>query len=234
MGQAQTIAVIPARGDSKGIVGKNIALLDGKPLLYWTCKAASECPLIDKTYVSTDDVDIANVVMELSLPKVTVFHRTPETATDEASSELPLIEVAKKFKCDYIALIQATSPLLTAGDLRHGFEKLVCYDSVISVVEFKRFVWRKTKDGVMPFNYDPQKRPRRQDMHETYVENGAFYITSRKALLESGCRINGTVGTVVMDPASYYEIDEQRDFEIVATLKKELHHGRQTSLSSHQ
>lgn len=220
----KTVAFIPVRGGSKSIPGKNIKPLAGKPLVYWTAKAASDCSEIDQVYVATDDELIASTVLNLGLPKVQVIGRSAETATDTASTESALIEFAAKYECDRIVLIQATSPLLTSADLDAAighFERIGC-DTLLSTVEQKRFIWAEATTGeATPINYDPMKRPRRQDFEGYLVENGAFYIMRRTGLLSSGNRLHGKIATWRMAPSTFVEIDEPLDWELVeAELKK--------------
>ncbi|HPO13794.1 MAG TPA: NTP transferase domain-containing protein [Candidatus Hydrogenedentes bacterium] len=215
------IAVVPARGGSKGIPGKNIKPLCGRPMLYWVCRAANACPHIDAVYVSTDDDTIADTVRRLGLPKVHPIPRAPETATDQASTESVLLDFAQRVDFNHLVLLQATSPLLTSEDLKRGCEKILSgdCDSVLSVVRQTRFRWTMQEDSLaIPENYDPQFRPRRQNFAGFLVENGAFYITSRAGLLTSQCRLNGRIGTVEMPEDSYFELDDLTDWIIVENL----------------
>lgn len=215
------VALIPARGGSKSIPRKNIRPLAGKPLLYWTCKAASDVPAIESVYVATDDEEIAGVVRDLGLPRVTPIGRGPETATDSASTESVLLDFARRVDFENLILIQATSPLLRSSDLQRAielFESGSC-DSVLSVVRQKRFLW-SGKPGalVAPVNYDPARRPRRQDFDGFLVENGAFYLTAHARLLATGCRLSGRTAAVEMDEQSYLELDEPEDWLLVEQL----------------
>lgn len=203
-------------------------MICGKPLVYWVLKAAEDCNKIDKIYVSTDSEDIKNVVNEFDFSNVNVISRSPMTATDNASTESAMLEFAENYSFDNIALIQATSPLLMSQDLENGFRvfEKKGVDSVLSVVKQKRFIWDVKENGLAyPQNYDFYRRPRRQDFEGNYyVENGAFYITSKKNLVESRNRISGNIGAVEMCEESLYEIDEPSDWIIVEELlrKKEI------------
>ena len=214
-------AFIPVRGGSKSIPLKNIKIINGKPLIYWTAKAASECKYIDKVYVATDSDDIRRVVEEFWLPKVEVIDRDPSTATDTASTESAMVDFTNRYEYDNIALVQATSPLLTAEDLDRGFElfELPDTDSVLSAVLQKRFNWSVDEEGhATPINYDYMARPRRQDFDGYYTENGAFYITSRKLFIENGNRLGGRIRICPMDEDTFLEIDEPSDFEMIGML----------------
>ena len=211
------VAFIPVRGGSKSIPLKNIKEIAGKPLVYWTAKAANDCRLINKVYVATDSDIIKDVVEKFELEKVEVIDRSVATATDTASTESAMLEFANHYDFENIVLVQATSPLLTAQDLDKGFKLygMEETDSVLSVVRQKRFQWKTDKDGyAAPTNYDYKDRPRRQDFEGYLVENGAFYITSRQALLKTQNRLSGNIRACEMDECTYFEIDEPSDWEI--------------------
>ena len=214
---SSNVAFIPVRGGSKSIPFKNIKKINGQPLVYWTIKAAAESNSINTIYVSTDSQLIRDVVESFGFENVVVISRSPETASDTASTESAMLEFANQYDFENIVLIQATSPLLTAIDLDKGFSiysdpKI---DSVLSVVRQKRFIWKETDDSAIAENYNPLNRPRRQEYEGYLVENGAFYITSRDALLETGCRISGTIRTYEMSEDTYFEIDEPSDWVII-------------------
>lgn len=221
------VAFIPVRGGSKSIPLKNIKLLNGKPLVYWTVAAACDCDYIDRVYVATDSDEIKKAVSVFAredkerFKKVYVIGRSDESASDTASTESAMLEFAKTHEFDSIVLIQATSPMLTGADLDNGFTVYEGNDtdSVLSVVPQKRFMWQIDDEGIAaPSNYDVYNRPRRQEFEEYYVENGAFYITSRKLLLESNNRVSGKIRVALMSEESYYEIDEPEDFAVVEAL----------------
>lgn len=223
------VAFIPVRGGSKSIPLKNIKKMSGKPLVYWTAAAACECADIDAVYVATDSVEIRSAVEAFHLPKLKVVGRSRESATDTASTESAMLEFAGREQFDNIVLIQATSPLLRAEDLKRGFDVFgePDTDSVLSVVRQKRFQWAKDENNnACPVNYDVYNRPRRQDFEGYFVENGAFYITSRERLIQSGNRISGRIKMVEMDEETFIEIDEPGDWEIVEGLMKKRRKGR--------
>ena len=214
------VAFIPVRGGSKSIPLKNIKEIAGRPLVYWVVKAACECKYLDKVYVATDHDGIKETVLSFGFPQLQVIDRSAETASDHASTESAMLEFAQKVAFDHIVLIQATSPLLRSVDLDRGFEAydMPDTDSVLSVVRQKRFFW-EDKDGyAVPTNYDVFHRPMRQDFDGCLVENGAFYITSKKALLETKNRISGKIRYVEMPENTYYEIDEPSDWEIIEAM----------------
>lgn len=222
------VAFIPVRGGSKSIPLKNIKPICGKPLVYWTVKAACECRYIDKVYVSTDSEVIRNAVQRFAgeiagADKIEVIGRSPETATDGASTESAMLEFAEHYIFNNIILVQATSPMLTAGDLNGGYELYATdnTDSVLSVVKQYRFLWKQDKEeNAVPMNYEVFHRPRRQEFDGYLMENGAFYICSRENLLKTGNRLSGNIKAYEMDADTAFEIDEPSDWIIIEALMK--------------
>lgn len=217
------VAFIPVRGGSKSIPLKNIRPMCGKPLVYWTVKAACDCEKIDKVYVATDSEKIKETVEAFGLEKVEVIGRSAQSASDTASTESAMLEFAEKREFTNIVLIQATSPMLTGKDLDKGFALFAepDADSVLSVVRQKRFHWAADENGfVEPTNYDVFHRPRRQEFEGYLVENGAFYITRRKDLLRTKNRVSGRMKAVEMNEDTFFEIDEPSDWLIIEALMK--------------
>lgn len=224
------VAFIPVRGGSKSIPLKNIRPICGKPLVYWTIRAACGCRSIDRVYIATDSERIRETVesfrngKEAALfSKAEVIGRSAESASDTASTESAMLEFADAYEFDNIALIQATSPLLEAEDLDRGFDAFETEgtDSVLSVVRQKRFHWENDGNGFAhPTNYDVFRRPRRQEFEGYLVENGAFYICSRTDLLRTRNRVSGNIRAVEMKEDSFFEIDEPSDWVIIEALMK--------------
>ncbi|MFQ7871881.1 MAG: cytidylyltransferase domain-containing protein [Coprococcus phoceensis] len=224
------VAFIPVRGGSKSIPLKNIKPISGKPLVYWTVKAACGCKYIDKVFIATDSDKIKETVegfkegSEAELfKKAEVIGRSAESASDTASTEFTMLEFADKVEFDNIVLVQATSPLLVSSDLDRGFEAFgeENVDSVLSVVRQKRFHWGNDENGFAhPTNYDVFHRPRRQEFDGYLVENGAFYISSKEDLLKSKNRVSGNIKAVEMNEDTFFEIDEPSDWVIIEALMK--------------
>ena len=219
--QRQVVAFIPLRGGSKTIPLKNIKEIAGRPLAYWALDAACGCDLINKVYVSTDSERIKNIIEDYGSEKVEVIRRSKETATDLATTESAMLEFAGKIDFSDMVLVQATSPLIESVHLEEGINKYfdTHAESLVSVVRQKRFIWKKREDdSIKPLNYDLLKRPRRQDWSGYLVENGAFYITSKKGLLKSSSRISGRTVCYEMPGETYVELDEPSDWQIAETL----------------
>jgi YrbI family 3-deoxy-D-manno-octulosonate 8-phosphate phosphatase len=210
------IALVPLRGGSKSIPLKNIKLIAGKPLCSWVLEAACSSKLIDEVFVSTDSEKIISTVSSLSLP-VKILKRDAVLATDTASTESVMLDFMERIDFNILVTIQATSPLMTTKDLDSGIKYFLDnnYDSLLSGVRVKRFFW---SDDNKPINYDPKKRPRRQDFKGWIVENGAFYITKKDILKKQKCRLGGRTGIYEMPSETAYEIDEPGDWNIVENI----------------
>ncbi len=210
------IAVMPLRGGSKSIPGKNIKSLAGKPLCAWSLEAAFASGIFDRLIVSTDSKEIANVVRSLGIP-LDVIMRPTEFATDTATTESVMMHAASQLTFDVMATIQATSPLTRAEDFVAAYEifKREAADSLLTCVRTKRFFW--SNEGV-PMNYDPLKRPMRQQFQGTLMENGAFYFTKRQILEKYKCRLGGKISIYEFPEDMAIEIDEPADWEHVERI----------------
>ena len=221
------LAFIPVRGGSKSIPLKNIKLLNGKPLVYWTAKAAQESKYIDKVIIATDSEEIKNTVLSFGFNKLEIFNRSAENAQDTSSTESVMLEYIEKSKLepkDKFILIQATSPLLKSEYIDGMYDTLEKSDadSIFSAVREKQFHWIETPDGVKPINYDYKNRPRRQDFQGILAENGACYINSVENILKDKCRLSGKIIAYEMPAETAYEIDEESDWLIVEELMKKV------------
>lgn len=223
------IVFIPVRGGSKSIPLKNIKLLNGKPLVYWTASAAQNSKYVDKIVIATDSDEIKNVVLNFGFSKLEVYDRNSENAQDTSSTESVILEYILKSNLrpdDKFILIQATSPLLKSEHIDEMFEtyKNSNADSIFSAVREKQFHWIETSNGVKPVNYDYQNRPRRQDFQGILVENGACYINTVENILHDKCRLSGKIIAYEMPPQTAYEIDEESDWIIIEELMKSFNY----------
>ena len=215
------VAFIPVRGGSKSIPRKNIRPLLGRPLVHWVTRAALQARGIHRVVVSSDSEEIRRVAAALQDPRLEVVDRAAELATDTASTESVLVDYAERNVFDRVVLIQATSPLTRPEDLDGGLQRLeeLGADSLVSVTREHRFRWRDLGDGLtQPDNYFPAARPRRQDWDGELQENGAFYITTRAALLESRCRLSGRMAFWEMPRETAVELDDPSDWLQVEAL----------------
>lgn len=219
------IAFIPVRGGSKSIPLKNIKLLNGKPLVYWTALAANNAQCVDKVVIATDSNEIKRVVEEFNLPKIEIYNRNAQNSSDTASTEsvmLEYIDYAHLEGKDKFILIQATSPMLKSEHIDKMYEKLINSgaESIFSGVREKQFHWFIDGENVKPVNYDYRKRPRRQEFEGLIAENGACYINSVSNILRDKCRLSENIISYELPAYTAYEIDEVEDWLIVEELMK--------------
>lgn len=212
----KTVALIPARGGSKRIPKKNIRELHGKPLIAWSIETAKKCHSIDEIWVSTDCPEIEKVSKKYG---ASVLQRPPHLASDTASSESALMHFVESqtTSFDILVFMQATSPLTQPEHLQQGIELIENNEcnSVLSVSEDVRFYWDENRT---PINYKLNNRPFSQEKEKWYKETGAFYITTKKGLLSSQCRLNGTVEFAIVPELYSWEIDTYEDFKIISTI----------------
>jgi N-acylneuraminate cytidylyltransferase len=204
--------LILARGGSKGIPGKNIIDINGKPLIQYTIDAAKASKAND-VWVSTNCDKIASVAMQLGS---NVVKRPENISGDKSKSEEALLHFASLQDFDILVFIQPTSPLLLAEDIDKGLNMMVEYDSIFSVYK-EHWIPRWNIDK-SPDNWNINNRPMRQDMPEKYVENGAFYITTKQSLLKSQCRYSGKIEMVEMPFYRSFQIDTIEDLELIKKL----------------
>lgn len=206
------VALIPLRGGSKRIPGKNIKPIAGKPLAYWACAAARECQHIEEIYVSTEDDRIARTVQSFGLD-IQVVARPDSLATDYATTDDVMLHFMSQVDFEVLATIQATCPLVTGTDLDLGIEQFLREgnDSLLTGVLTKRFYW--SLDG-RALNYDPLRRPFSQLFEGSILENGAFYLTTRVTLETYRNRLGGNIGIFRMAEETVTDIDDMADWEI--------------------
>ena len=212
------LAIIPARGGSKGIPRKNIKALSGKPLIAWSIEQALASASIDRVVVSTDDNEIAEISRKYGAE--VPFIRPDEYATDTASTEVAMIhavtELANQgYRPDYVMLLQATSPVRRPGAIEAAIQTLIQSqaDSLVSATEIHPFIWKNPENAKA--NYDFQNRPRRQDLGEEgrlYEENGSIYLTRTDILLNDRCRLGGKIVIYPMSTIENIDIDTEQDF----------------------
>lgn len=220
------LAVIPARGGSKGLPGKNTRLLAAKPLIAWSIEQALECGHIDCVHVSTDDLGIAEVARAhgADVP----YLRPAKLAQDNTPTE-PVMTYALEWyervgrTFDAIVLLQPTSPLRFPGTLGAALEAFEASgsESLLGVCENHHFFWRNRQDPVSLYDY--RNRPRRQDIRPEdrwYRENGSIYVTRTSAFRRHSNRLCTPIHMHVMREEEGWEIDSLADFVVVEALMK--------------
>src|SRR5258708_19171023 len=195
----RTLAVVAARGGSKGIPHKNLIDLCGKPLIAWTVAQAGAARGVDVVAVSSD----SDAILAAAEAAGAVGVRRPdEISGDLASSEEAWLHAldqldGRRGPFGRIVALQATSPIREASDIDHALdafarEKLDSLRSVCEVEDY--FNWRVGKDGPEPINYDYHDRRMRQQIEKRYLENGSFYVFIPSLLRETKNLLGGRVG----------------------------------------
>ncbi|MEV8025317.1 acylneuraminate cytidylyltransferase [Microbacterium sp. NPDC080220] len=220
---AQTIAIIPARGGSKGVPGKNVARVGGIPLVARAVRAALTSGAIDLVVVSTDDAAIADAARAAG---ARVVDRPADISGDQASSESALLHALDTLAAEGItprvtAFLQATSPFIPAAALGEAVALVRGgrADSVFSARESYEFVWRRDAAGAASaLGHDAAHRPRRQDRDPHYVETGAFYVFTTDGFREARHRFFGRTGIVEVPEETAIEIDDPAQLRTAQTL----------------
>ncbi len=221
----KTLAVIAARGGSKGIPHKNLLDLCGKPLIAWTVEQARAARGVDVVAVSSD----SDKILEAAEAAGAVGVRRPEDISgDLASSEsawLHALEAidARLGRFERIVALQATSPIREAGDIESalGTFDRDQLDSLLSVCEVEDyFNWRIGTNGPEPINYDYRNRRMRQQIEKRYLENGSFYVLIPSLLREQNNRLGGKIGFHVMERHKMFQIDRPEDVKLCAAIMR--------------
>lgn len=219
--------IIPARGGSKGIPGKNLRPVAGLPLLVHAIRAALGCAQVNRVAVSTDDPLIASTARTAGAE---VIDRPADLANDTASSESALIhglEVwhSQGYHPDRLLFLQCTSPLTRASDLDGLISHALASgaDSAFTGVPSHRFLWREGPDGHWSgVNHDKAHRPRRQDRPPEIMENGAAYFFDVPGFLSARHRFFGKTVCWQLPPSHGVEIDEEDDLVLVESVARRL------------
>lgn len=213
------VAVIPARGGSKGIPLKNLQRVGGISLIsraITTCRGAST---IDRVFVSTDDEQIKREALAFGAE---IIDRPESIAGDTASSESALLHALDilGLQTGVLVFVQCTSPFIEPTSLNEAVSKVQggTNDSVFSAVQTWDFLWSPGDAGLVGVNHDLRTRPRRQELPVSYRETGAFYAMDITGFKQSEHRFFGTVGAVEVDQRGAIDIDEPNDLELARAL----------------
>lgn len=219
------LAIIPARGGSKGIPRKNIRLLAGKPLIVWTIEEAKKSRYIDRLMLSSEDEEIISIAKEWNCD--VPFKRPQELAQDNTPGIEPVIHAINNLpeKYDYVCLLQPTSPLRTSKHIDACIEKCIYNnaESCVSVCEVdKHPYWMYKLNGnqiLMPF-FEEILVARRQDLPKIFAINGAVYIATINQILSKNIFVTKETLGYVMDRKSSVDIDDEVDFSLADYCKK--------------
>lgn len=227
IGTRKVLALIPARGGSKGIPGKNIADLAGKPLIAWTIEAAKACPGIDSIVLSTDDPAIASVAARFGCE--VPFMRPPELATDVSSSMDVVYHSLERLPgFDVVLLLQPTSPLRTSTDIEACLDLLKNAPAVVSVrpsEDHPFLTYEISVGGTLA----PYARPstgqslRRQDLPGAWCLNGAIYAADTEWLKSHRGFISSETVAYQMPSERSIDIDALADLRLADELIRLSH-----------
>jgi CMP-N,N'-diacetyllegionaminic acid synthase len=221
----RTLAVVAARGGSKGIPHKNLIDLCGKPLIAWTVLQAKAAAGVDVVAVSSD----SDAILAAAEAAGAVGVRRPEDISgDLASSEAAWLHALEQIDGTMgpftrIVALQATSPIREASDIDHALAafELQKLDSLLSVCEVEDyFNWRIGKGGPEAINYDYHDRRMRQQIEKRYLENGSFYVLVPRLLRDKKNRLGGKIGMHVMERHKMFQIDRPEDIKLCAAIMR--------------
>jgi N-acylneuraminate cytidylyltransferase len=222
----RTLAVIAARGGSKGIPHKNLIDLCGKPLLAWTVEQAGAATGVDMVAVSSDDDAI---LLTAERHGAVPVKRPEQISDDTASSESAWHHALDALDATHgpftrVVALQATSPIREPSDIEGALAEYERegLDSLLSVCEIEDFfMWRKGEDGQpQSVNYDYITRRRRQEIQRRYLENGSFYVFKPHLLREGNNRLGGRIGLFVMERHKMFQIDRPEDVTLCSVIMR--------------
>jgi N-acylneuraminate cytidylyltransferase len=221
---ADTVAIIPARGGSKGIPRKNLQMLAGMPLVAHAISCARRAGTVQRVVVTTDDAEIAEVAGRYGAE---VIRRPAKLGSDTASSESALLHALDELRSgqgyepEVITFLQCTSPLTRPEDIDGTVQVLRAEgaDSAVAVAPFYGFLWKKGPDGeAVSINHDPRTRPRRQERDLQYLETGAVYAMYTRGFRQARHRFFGKTAFYVMPTERSLEIDSPTDLKVAEVL----------------
>lgn len=218
----KVLAVIPARGGSKGLPRKNIIELGGKPLIAWTVEAAKSSSLIDRVVLSSEDREIIETASALGceIP----FVRDASLATDEATGTAVLLDAIERLPgFDYVVLLQPTSPLRTAADIDDCIRRCATTGAPVCVTitplsKPAEWLLSLNDDGTISSLIDRELPDRRQDATSVYALNGAVFVALIEALLSSGTLYGSGTIAHVMPADRSVDIDTPADLAVARAL----------------
>lgn len=220
------LAIIPARGGSKGIPRKNIKILCGKPLIEWTVAAAKKSRFIDRLVVSTEDEEIASIARSLGVD--VPFLRPTELAQDETPGIDPVLHAISRLPhYDWVMLLQPTSPMRSVDDIDGVWA--FCQEhrapSSLSVSEVSKhpFLMYEKVEGhkLIPFIEGKEGIARRQDFPPAFAVNGAIYLARTDWLVAKNSFIGPETLGYEMPVERSLDVDTIQDWDLATILMKE-------------
>ena len=221
----KTLALIPARGGSKGIPRKNIKLFAGKPLIAWTIEAALSSQFIDAVVVSTEDEEIAGIARQWNAQ--VPFLRPATLAQDDTPGIAPVLHALEQLPhFEAVLLLQPTSPLRTTDDIDACIRLAQRLDapSVVSICEpniHPYWMYRLGRDQRLRRLMDVESISSRQALPPIYVLNGAMYYARTDWLRQSKALVTDETAAYVMPPERSIDLDTPIDWKLAELLLKE-------------
>ena len=215
---AEVVALLPMKGHSERVTGKNLRPLAGRPLYHWIMDTLLAVPSIAEVVVDTDSGEIATDVSD-SFPEVILRHRPADLVGDL----VPMHDVVARFAAEHpraeiILQTHATNPLLSPGTVEKAIRAFLAdseHDSLMSVTEWKTRLYDHTG---RPINHDSAVLLRTQDLNPVYEENSNLYIAPRDLIMATGRRLGANPLLFPIDRIESLDIDEEVDFKIVECL----------------
>jgi N-acylneuraminate cytidylyltransferase len=210
----RAVAIIPARGGSRGLPGKNIKQLCGKPVLAYSIEAAQEANYVDRIIDTTDSDEIGAVAESCGAE---FMKRPAYLAEDEVSLDSVIIHAVKmsQTEAELVVTLQPTAPVRPSGLVDACVERLVDYDAkgLLTVHEGPHFAWQKYGRQAVPLNSCMRKmRQAMRDEERIYLENGSCYVTIRNELMRTLNRIPRPLAHYEIPPEYGVDIDTEYDF----------------------
>lgn len=220
------LAVVPARGGSKGVPRKNIRPVAGEPLLAYVVREARRSRAVTRVVVSTDDAEIGAVAQYYGAE---VIWRPAEISGDRATSEQALLHAldtlrdAEGYEPEVLVFLQCTSPLTLAEDIDGTIECLITEkaDSAVAVTPFHYFIWERRQGDGVGVNHQKMIRPMRQDREPQFLEAGAVVVMRTAGFREARHRFFGRTALYQMPPERVLEIDRPHDLERAEILLRQ-------------
>lgn len=208
----KVLALIPARGGSKGVPGKNIKMIYGKPLIVWSIEAALQANKIDEVVVSTDSVEIAKIASKAGAK---ILMRPSELATDTASTQDVMVHALKNYHADILVLLQPTSPYRHDGLVDECISEFLenKYDSLATgfICDYKEY-----GTNTLP----------RQQIQGFFYDDGNVYVINAKNIL-AGDRYGKNIGRKIISRYENAEIDDEFDFWLLGHILRDKRGGNE-------
>ena len=214
------LAIIPARGGSKGLPRKNVRPFCGQPLIAWTIEAALQAEMVSRVVVSTDDAEIGETSRRYGAE---VVWRPEELSDDASPSEAALLHALQQLDAreGTLAFLQCTSPLMLPADIDNTVAALKHADSAFTTTPWHHFLWAKTPEGAVPIGHSKTWRPMRQQREAQYLEAGAVYAMDIEGFIRAQHRFFGRIAMHIIAPERSIEIDSETDFLLAEVLMRQ-------------